>query len=128
MSWTRCIAVLVIAGAIGACSGATGDGATPSKVISGGDQHQIASAPDQSFAILLGNVGPGQFGDPEISAPGLTFTGFQPVQGVRSPAGITQQYGFTASAAGRYIVTFRQHDGIDPAHPRVVVDTVVVRP
>ena len=60
---------------------------------------QIAATVGKSIEVTLQTIGPGQYGDPQISSPAVQFEDVA-LKPPCLPAGPTQLYRFRASAAG----------------------------
>jgi hypothetical protein len=112
------IILAVMAFTASCSSGSSNEGVVSANGVS---QRMISAAVGQEVDLTLGTVGPGEYASPPvISAPALRFVDVSYVSPY-VPAGPRQLFRFTATAPGRFIISF-QHTGHSPA----IQDTVDV--
>jgi hypothetical protein len=128
------IGLLVAASVLAACNSESAASPAPmsdgslvsGQTIYGQSQTHIAVAVGQQVGLTLWTVGPGAFDSlPVVSSPGLRFLDAA-VVGPYVPAGPRQLFRFTATARGRFVVSF-PHSGSLNEQAYHVVDTVDVR-
>jgi hypothetical protein len=73
----------------------------------------VSLALHQEVDVTLQTIGPGQFGEPVVSAPAVTFEGMT-FPKTQYPSGPTQLYRFRTVAAGTALVTI-PHDSGSPS-------------
>ena len=97
---------------------------TPTFVsVQGQTDHSVTVPLGSELRITLGTVGPGEYSlAPSLSSQALQFEDVHAVNPV--PAGIRQEFRFTALARGQVIVVFTHANGV---YESVVTDTVTIQ-
>ena len=103
--WFGCVMVLVsLLGA--SCSGDP----EPVDLTAKDDGTDVTLALHQEVDVTLQTIGPGQFGEPTVSAPAVTFEGMT-FPKAQNPGGPTQIYRFRTVASGAALVTIPHDSG-----------------